>query len=288
MLSAFSNSFKIPELRQRILFTLGLVFVCRLIAAVPIPGVDVASLRAYMAQAGSMAGAGFLGLFNLFSGGAFENCAVGALGIMPYISASIILQLMTAVVPALERLAREGDSGRQKIIQYTRYLTVFLCLIQGYFFALSLETPGALFEYSFVGSPGLAFRLLAVVALTAGTLLLMWVGEQITERGIGNGTSLVITIGIVASIPGAIQQTVTMFKPVDGWRSTPSSTRSAWCSCSSWSWPRSSPSPRLSARFRCSTPSAWWAIRCTAARAPTCPCGSTTRASCRSSSVPPS
>ena len=216
MLSAFSNSFKIPELRQRILFTLGLVFVCRLIAAVPIPGVDVASLRAYMAQAGSMAGAGFLGLFNLFSGGAFENCAVGALGIMPYISASIILQLMTAVVPALERLAREGDSGRQKIIQYTRYLTVFLCLIQGYFFALSLETPGALFEYSFVGNPGFAFRLLAVVALTAGTLLLMWVGEQITERGIGNGTSLVITIGIVASIPGAIQQTVTMFKPVDG------------------------------------------------------------------------
>jgi preprotein translocase subunit SecY len=214
MLSAFSNCLKIPELRQRIVFTLGVVFVCRLIAAVPIPGVDVVALREYIAQAGSMAG--FMGLFNLFSGGAFENCAVGALGIMPYISASIILQLMTAVVPSLERLAREGDSGRAKIVQYTRYFTVGLCLVQGYFFAVSLERPGALFEYSFVTNPGFGFRLLGVVALTAGTLLLMWLGEQITERGIGNGTSLVITIGIVASIPNAVQQTIGMFKPVGG------------------------------------------------------------------------
>ena len=216
MLSAFANSLKIPELRQRILFTFGLVFVCRIIAAVPIPGVDIATLRVYMDEVGARAGAGFLGLFNLFSGGAFENCAVGALGIMPYISASIILQLMTAVVPALERLAREGDAGRQKIGQYTRYLAVLLCIVQGYFFAVSLQTPGALFEFSFVSDKGMAFRLLAVLSLTAGTLLLMWLGEQITSRGIGNGTSIVITIGIVSALPSAISQTVAMFRPQGG------------------------------------------------------------------------
>ncbi len=217
MLSAFANSLRIPELRQRIFFTFGMIFICRLIAAVPIPGVDAAFLRDYIEQAGAAAGnGGFLGLFNLFSGGALGNCAVGALGIMPYISASIILQLMTAVVPALERLAREGDTGRQRIIQYTRYLTVFLCIIQGYFLALSLERPGSLLDVSVVIEPGWGYRILATMTMVAATMLLMWLGEQITERGIGNGTSLIITVGIVSALPGALQMTASMFKPVDG------------------------------------------------------------------------
>ena len=141
MLSAFANSLKIPELRQRIFFTFGLIFVVRLIAAIPTPGVDAVALREFMAQIRASAGGGFLGMFDLFSGGALENCAVGALGIMPYISASIILQLLTAVIPSLERLAREGDTGRQKITQYGRYLTVVLCLVQGYAMAVTLEHP---------------------------------------------------------------------------------------------------------------------------------------------------
>jgi preprotein translocase subunit SecY len=216
MLSAFANSLKIPELRQRILFTFGLIFICRLIAAVPVPGVDVASLRAYVERIGALSGNSFIGLFNLFSGGAIGNCAVGALGIMPYISASIILQLLTAVIPSLERLVREGDAGRQKITQYTRYLTVGLCIFQGYFFAMSLEQPGAIFEVSFVTTPGLGFRLLGMLCMTTGTMLLMWLGEQITERGIGNGVSLIITVGIVSALPNAVQMTVNMFKPIDG------------------------------------------------------------------------
>ena len=126
MLSAFANTLKIPELRQRIFFTLGLVFICRLVTSVPIPGVDAVALERVIADIESQTGGGFLSWVDLFSGGALRNCAVGALGIMPYISASIILQLMTAIVPALERLAREGDSGRQKLTQYTRYLTLII------------------------------------------------------------------------------------------------------------------------------------------------------------------
>jgi preprotein translocase subunit SecY len=217
MLSAFSNSLRIPELRQRLLFTFGIIFVCRLIAAVPTPGVDAVALREFMAGIRAMSGGSFVGLFDLFSGGALENCAVGALGVMPYISASIILQLMTAVVPALERLAREGDTGRQKITQYTRYLTVLLCIVQGYAMALTLENPEALgITREIVQIPGWGFRLMSIVTMTTGTLLLMWLGEQVTERGIGNGMSLIITVGIVSRMPSAIQATFNMFKPIDG------------------------------------------------------------------------
>jgi preprotein translocase subunit SecY len=217
MLSAFSNSMRIPELRARILFTFGIVFICRLIAAVPTPGVDAAALQEFMQSVRQMAGGSFVGLFDLFSGGALENCAVGALGVMPYISASIILQLMTAVVPHLERLAREGETGRQKITQYTRYLTVLLCIIQGYAMAVTLENPAALgITRDIVITPGWGFRLMAVLTMTTGTLLLMWLGEQITERGIGNGISIIITVGIVSQLPGAIHATVNMFKPIDG------------------------------------------------------------------------
>ncbi len=205
MFSAFANSFKIPELRARILFTMGLIFVCRIVANIPTPGVDAVALRQVIADIESRTGGGFLGLIDMFSGGAMRNCAVGALGIMPYISASIILQLLTAVVPALERLVREGDAGRQKITQYGRYLTVFLCVIQGYFMAVTLEHPEALgINRQIVLNPGLPFRLMTVLTMTTGTLFIMWLGEQITQRGIGNGISLIITEGIVSRLPAAV------------------------------------------------------------------------------------
>jgi preprotein translocase subunit SecY len=218
MLSAFANSLKIPELRQRIGFTFAMVFVCRIVAAVPTPGVDAVALKDAIDAAAQSAQGGFLSLMNLFSGGALERCAVGALGIMPYISASIILQLMTAVVPTLERLAREGDTGREKITQYTRYLTLVLCVVQGYAWAITLENPQALFgiDATLVANPGMPFRLLTIVVMATATMLLMWLGEQITERGIGNGISLIITIGIISGMPGAVMSAVQMFNPSEG------------------------------------------------------------------------
>jgi len=218
MLSAFSNSLKIPELRQRIGFTLAMVFVCRIVAAVPTPGVDAVALKEAIDAAAQSAQGGFLSLANLFSGGALERCAVGALGIMPYISASIILQLMTAVVPTLERLSREGDTGREKITQYTRYLTLVLCVVQGYAWAVTLENPQALFgiDATLVANPGMPFRLLTIVVMGTATMLLMWLGEQITERGIGNGISMIITIGIISGMPGAVHSAVLMFNPSEG------------------------------------------------------------------------
>ena len=218
MLSAFANSLKIPELRQRIFFTVALIFVCRLISVIPVPGVDAETLRAIMDRMAAQGGdIGFMGLLDLFSGGALTQAAIGALGIMPSISASIILQLLTAVVPALEKLAREGDAGRQQIIQYGRYLTVGLCVLQGYAMASVLLRPEALGLQvmdgeAIVTMSRVPFLLLAVLAMTTGTMMLMWLGEQITARGIGNGISLIITISIVSRLPGAINQTVNMFR----------------------------------------------------------------------------
>ncbi|MBM4143090.1 MAG: preprotein translocase subunit SecY [Lentisphaerae bacterium] len=218
MLSAFSNSLKIPELRRRILFTLGLIFICRLVATVPAPGVDALALRRVIESIESQVGGGFLGWIDLFSGGALANCAVGALGIMPYISASIILQLMTAIIPALERLAREGESGRQKLTQYTRYLTIAICCIQGTVLAVSLERPGSLGipDAVLVPHPGIGFRLMTVLSLTTGTVLMMWLGEQMTERGIGNGISMIITVNIVSRLPDALFAATNMFRKVEG------------------------------------------------------------------------
>ncbi len=218
MLSAFTNSLKIPELRQRILFTIALIFVCRLIAVIPTPGVDAATLQAIvdrMAAAGG--GMGFMGMLDLFSGGALTQAAIGALGIMPSISASIILQLLTAVIPSLEKLAREGDAGRQQIIQYGRYLTVALCIVQGYAMAAVLLRPEAMGLQVLEGETVVTmarwpFLLLTILTMTTGTMLLMWLGEQITARGIGNGISLIITISIVSRLPGAIDQAVSMFR----------------------------------------------------------------------------
>jgi preprotein translocase subunit SecY len=220
MLSAFINSFKVEELRKRLLFTFGIVFLCRLVSVVPTPGVDATELQNLIQHISTQVGGGILGLVDLFSGGAISNCAIGALGIMPYISASIILQLLTAVMPMLERLAREGDVGRQKITQYTRYLTVFICIIQGYFMATALQNPAALFGRN-IGSivtmdSMIGFRLLTVLTMTTGTIILMWLGEQITQSGVGNGISLIITINIISRLPGALQATIRMFRPVGG------------------------------------------------------------------------
>jgi len=215
MFSAFGNSFKIPELRARILFTLGLIFVCRLIANIPTPGVDAGALQAMIADLERQTGGGFLGLLDMFSGGALQNVAIGALGIMPYISASIILQLMTAVVPSLERLAREGDAGRQKLTQYTRYLTVLICIVQGIFLAMTLLNPGSLgLRGTVVTMSSVSFVILATVCVTTGSMLIMWLGEQITQRGIGNGISLIITVGIVSRLPRAIAAAWQMFTTV--------------------------------------------------------------------------
>ena len=219
MLSAFTNCFKIPELRARILFTLGLIFVCRIVANVPIAGVDPLALQRLISDVEKSSGGGMLGLLDMFSGGALSHCAVGALGIMPYISSSIILQLMTAVVPTLGRLAREGDAGRQKITQYSRILTVFLCVIQGWFLAITLENPGSMgLNHQIVLNPGLSFKFMTVVSVTAGSMFIMWLGEQITQRGIGNGISLIITEGIVSRLPSAVAYAIQMFTAVEGVR----------------------------------------------------------------------
>ena len=216
MLSAFVNTFKITELRQRILFTFGLIFVCRVIAAIPLPGVDAVAIRSFIEAQGGAQG-GLSGILNLFSGGALLQCSVGTLGIMPYISASIILQLMTAVVPQLEKLAREGDVGRQKITQYTRYLTVIICTVQGEAMALALQSGGYFgLPASVVRIPGLGFVVLTTLSLVTGALLLMWIGEQMTDRGIGNGISLIITVNIMASLPMALKTLGDKLTPVDG------------------------------------------------------------------------
>src|SRR6266853_557106 len=226
MVSAFLNTVKIPELRRRILFTLAVVVIVRLGAAITTPGVNQAVLQAWFNTSMSQrTGGGIAALFNLFSGGALENFAVFSLGIMPYISASIMMQLLTAVIPQLGRLARE-DGGRQKIMQLTRYTTGGLCIFQGYLLALSFQhpesyhvmLPGITDTIRNLGIPlvddlGWRFRIVTVISLTTGTLLLMWMGDQITERGIGNGISLIITIGIVARLPAALAQAWKTFVP---------------------------------------------------------------------------
>ncbi len=199
----FANIFKIPELKKRILFTLSLLVVYRVGVHVPTPGIDTVAVAAFFAQ---MEGTIF-GIFNMFSGGALEQLSVFALGIMPYISASIILQLLTVVIPHLEQLKKEGEQGRKKITQYTRYGTIVLSVIQGLGISVGLENMTAPGGAPIVMFPGWGFRLMTVLTLTAGTAFIMWLGEQITERGIGNGISLIIFAGIVASMPAAILNT---------------------------------------------------------------------------------
>jgi len=197
----WTNIPKIPELRRRLLFTLMMLAVYRIGIFVSVPGVNRAVMRKIIGQSAG----NFLGLLNMFSGGALEQLSIFALGIMPYISASIILQLLTVVIPTLDKLQKEGEMGRRKINQYTRYSTVLLSMVQSFFIATYLESNNRAYAQfgEVVVMPGWTFRILAVLTLTTGTIFIMWLGEQITERGIGNGISLIIFAGIVAALPEA-------------------------------------------------------------------------------------
>ncbi|HEV8292404.1 MAG TPA: preprotein translocase subunit SecY, partial [Tepidisphaeraceae bacterium] len=215
----FANCFKIPELKSRIIFTVLLLGICRIMAWITIPGLDGGSLMRYFDAHAKDIGGSLLGMYSLFTGGAMQHCAVASLGIMPYITATIIVQLLTAVVPQLSKLARE-EGGRAKLIQIGRVLTLVLCLGHGTLMTLGWENPTKIFP-QFTGQLVLIqnlwwYRIQTILILTTGTLLLMWLGEQISERGIGNGVSLVITIGIVADLPGAFQAVYYMFNPPAG------------------------------------------------------------------------
>ena len=204
MLEALKNIFKIPELKQRVLFSLGMLAVYRIGCFIPTPGIDRIALASFFKQAQGT----LLGLFDMFSGGALERLSVFALGIMPYISSSIIFQLLTVVVPAIEKLSKEGESGRKKIIQYTRYGTMLLSIVQGLGIAIGLESMRGPAGELVVPNPGWTYRLLTVLTLTAGTAFIMWLGEQMSEKGIGNGISLIIFAGIVCRIPTAVGNTL--------------------------------------------------------------------------------
>src|SRR3569832_178037 len=196
----FSSFGKATELRQRIFFTLGALVIARLGTYIPMPGIDPAELARQLTQQGG----GLLDVFNVLAGGAVQRMAIFSLGIMPYISASIIIQLMTTVFPELENLKKEGEAGRKIINQYTRYGTVALAIIQGYGIAIGLEHVSS--GHSVVIHPGFFFRIGAVITLTGGTMLLMWIGEQLTSRGVGNGISLIIFAGSVARFSSLITQ----------------------------------------------------------------------------------
>ncbi|MDR1432912.1 MAG: preprotein translocase subunit SecY [Puniceicoccales bacterium] len=219
MFSAFVNCFKVRELRNRVFVTLTLLFVARVGVSIPLPGLDPLPLKNFMMSKAAAAGGGIMGLYNMFTGGALLKGAVFGLGIMPYISASIIMQLLGAISPALARIQQEGEPGRQRISQYTRYLTVLICLIQGCLLIMALANyPDKIF-YGFnanefgdiiIGS-GAPFLITSTIFLTAGTLILMWIGERISQIGIGNGISLLIAAGILSSMPSAIVQAIRMF-----------------------------------------------------------------------------
>lgn len=207
MIESITNVFKIPELKKRLIFTALLLLVYRLGSHIICPGVDARAVADYFGSAFQ----GILGVANLFTGGAFTRMSIFSLGIMPYISASIIIQLLTAVVPALEKLSKEGEEGRKKITQYTRYGAVLLAIVQSIGLSMWMQNMG---RYDgggmpVVPNPGIGFQLMTILTLTAGTTFVMWLGEQITERGIGNGISILIYIGIVASIPQAVGEVIT-------------------------------------------------------------------------------
>ena len=220
MWRAFYNILKVKELRNRLLFTALIILIVRVASAIPCPGVDMGALETFfksIRQSSDNAG-GLMTMIDLFSGGALEHFALGALGIMPYITASIIMQLLVPVFPQLEKMQREGESGRQKISQYTRYLTILVCLVQGAMVALAmvnpakigLGTPSAQHPLYVIDTP--FFVVITMLVLTATTMVFTWLGEQITERGIGNGVSLIITINIVSRLPKAVWELIDMVK----------------------------------------------------------------------------
>ena len=207
MFKGFSNAFKIPELRKKILITLGLVAVCRLVSLVPTPGVDWHALQGAIDNIRQNAGGGMLDWFDVFTGGALGQCAIGFLSIWPYISAQIVIQLLSSVIPSLEKLKKEGESGRQRLAQITRYLTIVICIVQSWTIATVLLNPQALFGENVqivVSSSPLGFRLMTVIGMTSAALFVMWLADQITTFGIGNGGSLIIMINITSRLPHAI------------------------------------------------------------------------------------
>jgi preprotein translocase subunit SecY len=215
MLQAYANIFKVPELRRKVLFTLLIIVIYRIGTYVPTPGIDGTALARFFQSISRTPGGTLFGIMGMFSGGALQKATIFALGIMPYISASIILQLLTVVIPYLEKLAKEGEEGRRKIIQYTRYGTVLLSIIQTFFIALWLENPYAFQGTVIVPNPGWGFRLMTMLTLTTGTAFIMWLGEQIDQYGIGNGMSIIITAGIIESVPTALWQTYLLLSPFD-------------------------------------------------------------------------
>ena len=207
-MSGLQSAANIPELRRRIIFTLLMLAIYRMGVQIPTPGINGEALASFFEQSSNT----LFGMFNMFSGGALENFSIFALGIMPYISASIIIQLLTVVIPQLEAMKKEGEAGRRKITQYTRYGTVVLSIIQGTFIAVGLEGMSGPGGEAIVLDPGLEFKLMTMLTLTSGTAFLMWLGEQMTERGIGNGISLIIFAGIVARGPAAIVNSIQLVK----------------------------------------------------------------------------
>ncbi|MEO5361351.1 MAG: preprotein translocase subunit SecY [Nitrospirota bacterium] len=205
VLNSIQNIFRIEELKKRLYFTFALLTVYRIGAHVPTPGIDGEQLSKFLTDKGGA----LMGFFDMFSGGALSRVTIFALGIMPYISASIIFQLLTVVIPAIGKLAKEGEEGRKKITQYTRYGTIVISLIQSFGIAVGLETMA---NGQFIHNPGWGFRLVTMITLTAGTTFIMWLGEQITERGLGNGISLIIFAGIVARLPEAVINTGRLIK----------------------------------------------------------------------------
>ena len=225
MMKGFSNAFRIPELRKKILITLGLVFVCRLVSQIPTPGVDWAALSKAIAdmRAASNSSGGLMDIFDVFTGGALGQCAIGFLSIWPYISAQIVIQLLSSVIPSLEKLKKEGESGRQQLAQITRYLTIFLCIVQSWGIATVVSTPGLGIGLSYeghllqaVGNPGLGFHLMTMIGMTSASLFVMWLADQITTFGIGNGASLIIMINITSRLPQAIISAWQRYFGMDG------------------------------------------------------------------------
>ena len=217
MLDTVTNIFKIHELRKKILITLALIFIYRMGCFIPTPGIDANALADFFAKISEERGATLFGFVNIFTGGALIRLSVFALGVMPYISASIIIQLLTAVLPALERLAKEGKAGYEKINQFTRYGTVLICIIQGFFLSTWIanigRTSGDFFKTPIVPNPGLIFAFTTILTLTCGTVFIMWLGEQIQERGIGNGISLIIAASIMSRLPESLYQIYLLYSP---------------------------------------------------------------------------
>jgi preprotein translocase subunit SecY len=215
MFAALINVFKIQELKRKIFITLSLLIVYRAGCFIPTAGVDTFALSQFFDKIAKTQGQTLFGMVNLFTGGALTRLSIFALGIMPYISASIIMQLVTAVIPALERIAKEGKSGYEKINQYTRYLTFVLCAVQGLFLSTWLSNENNFQGIQIVPVPGILFTVTTIITLTAGTIFIMWLGEQIQERGIGNGISIIITASIISRIPTSLRQLWILYSPFD-------------------------------------------------------------------------